>query len=88
MSGYAATVREFRMVDDQCNKVESISFNNDSWDQSAFMQDQCREICTHKWIESQKAGCDLGSQAVKDWIAKHAKAFREYAIQSGKYTKK
>ena len=91
MVGYAVTIREFRIVDDHdqcCNNIEPISFSNESWNQSAFMQDQCQEICIHKWIESQKAGQDLGPQAVRDWITKHAKSFREYAVQSGKYAKK
>ena len=35
------------------------------------------EIEVHKWIESEKAGRDLGNEAVKDWIDKHAAEFRE-----------
>lgn len=55
------------------------------WDQTSYMHDQCREICVHKWIESEKAGRDLGTEAVRDWIMKYAKQFREYAEASGKY---
>lgn len=58
------------------------------WDQMAFMADQCNEICIHKWIESEKAGHDLGQDAVRDWINKYAKQFREYAESSGKYIKR
>lgn len=57
------------------------------WDQFTYMQEQCREICIHKWIESEKAGHDLGAEAIKDWITKYARQFREYAEHSGKYIK-
>ena len=30
-----------------------------------------REMDRHKWIESQKAGRDLGEQAVKQWVKDH-----------------
>ena len=42
-----------------------------------FMEDQIEEIQIHKWIESEKAGHDLGSEAVKDFIKNHAAQFRE-----------
>lgn len=29
------------------------------------------EALRHKWIESQKHGCDLGEAALKDWFRKH-----------------
>ena len=72
---------------DCCDQLDKISFHSDMWDQCAFMHDQCIEIAKHKWIESQKNGRDLGSEAVKDWIKKYAQDFREYAIKSGKYFK-
>lgn len=42
-----------------------------------YMNDQIHEIEVHKWIESEKAGYDLGTSAVKDWISNHAKEYRE-----------
>ena len=42
-----------------------------------YMSDQIKEIEIHKWIESEKANRDLGEEAIKDWIMKHAKEFRE-----------
>ncbi|MBI2804253.1 MAG: hypothetical protein HYX68_04620 [Planctomycetes bacterium] len=30
-----------------------------------------REIDRHKWLASQRAGCDLGEVAVKEWITLH-----------------
>lgn len=43
----------------------------------ALMKAEMHEMEVHKWIESEKAGRDLGDEAVKDWIDKHAAAFRE-----------
>jgi hypothetical protein len=35
------------------------------------------EIMKHKWIESQKAGHDIGfEQALTDWIVKHRSKWR------------
>lgn len=55
------------------------------WDQAAYMRDQCCEIARHKWIESERAGMDLGDQAVRDWIARYAPTFRKAAEASGRY---
>lgn len=38
---------------------------------------QLQEIERHKWIESEKAGRDLGEEAAMDWIHRYAAAFRE-----------
>ena len=36
------------------------------------------EILCHKWIESEKAGYDIGfERALVDWILKHRAAWRE-----------
>lgn len=43
---------------------------------------QIREINRHKWIESQKAGYDLGDRAVYDWVEKHAAAFRRHVLEN------
>lgn len=47
-----------------------------------YMDHQRHEINRHKWIESEKAGRDLGSEAVLDWIRKYASVFRENWSQS------
>lgn len=39
---------------------------------------QIEKILRHKWLISEKHGRDLGEEAVKDWIDKHASDFREY----------
>ena len=36
------------------------------------------EILCHKWLESEKAGYDIGfERALLDWIVKHRSAWRE-----------
>lgn len=40
------------------------------------LADQWKEIEKHKWIESEKAGTDLGDTAAVDWIKKHAAEWR------------
>jgi|GEM_PF-1535582 len=42
------------------------------------------EIQRHKWIESEKAGHDIGSeQALVSWIVKHrSRWFRNYQIEA------
>ena len=42
-----------------------------------FNRLQLQEIDRHKWIESEKAGKDLGVGAVLEWIHQHARQFRE-----------
>lgn len=46
-------------------------------DHKDFMSAQIKEIEVYKWLESEKAHRDLGEDAVKEWIKKYAKEFRE-----------
>lgn len=46
--------------------------------QRAYLAEQRAEIERHKWIESEKAGRDLGREAVLDWITKNAEAWRNW----------
>lgn len=48
---------------------------------SEYIRLELDEIRKHKWIESEKAGQDLGSRAVMDWIDKYAARFRAYVTQ-------
>ena len=50
--------------------IEKIEFQE-------FCRCQVEEIKRHKWIESEKAGHDLGRAAVDDWVKKYAKTYRE-----------
>lgn len=47
-----------------------------------FITLQIQEIDRHKWIESQKAGYDLGDRAVFDWVEKHAESFRRHMVET------
>ena len=42
-------------------------------------QAEREEILKHKWIESEKAGHDIGfEQALTDWIVKHRSKWRKW----------
>jgi hypothetical protein len=46
------------------------------------------EILKHKWIESEKAGTDIGfEKALLDWILKHRSNWREKRIREAKTDK-
>ena len=41
-------------------------------------QAEREEILKHKWIESEKAGCDIGfERALTDWIINHRSKWRK-----------
>ena len=43
------------------------------------------EILKHKWIESEKAGSDIGfEKALLDWIVKHRSNWRDKRIKEAK----
>jgi hypothetical protein len=42
-----------------------------------YLKLQALEIERHKWIESEKAGKDLGMDAAIDWILKYADTFSD-----------
>lgn len=46
-------------------------------DVERYLELQNREIERYKWIESEKAGRDLGSKAIIDWILKYADQFSD-----------
>jgi hypothetical protein len=47
-------------------------------------QAEREEILKHKWIESEKAGRDIGfEQALTDWIIKHRASWRKTRQTSG-----
>lgn len=46
------------------------------------------EILKHKWIESEKAGTDIGfEKALLDWIVKHRSNWREKRIKEARAEK-
>lgn len=42
-----------------------------------FLCDQVEEMKRHAWIESEKAGHDVGKEAMRDWVNKYADTYRE-----------
>jgi hypothetical protein len=43
------------------------------------------EILKHKWIESEKAGTDIGfEKALLDWIVKHRSNWRQKRLREGR----
>jgi hypothetical protein len=45
-----------------------------------FIQRQIEEIKRHKWIESEKAGYDLGEVAVVQWVEQYAEPFHRHLV--------
>ncbi len=46
------------------------------------------EILKHKWIESEKAGKDIGfERALLDWIVKHRSHWRDKRVKEGRTEK-
>jgi hypothetical protein len=43
------------------------------------------EVLKHKWIESEKAGADIGfEKALLDWIVKHRSSWRERRMREAR----
>ena len=49
--------------------------------QEIMMSLQREEIMRHKWIESEKADCDVGKEVYAQWINQHAAEWREWYQQ-------
>jgi hypothetical protein len=43
----------------------------------SFNELQMLEMDKHKWIESEKRGCDVGVDGHLEWISKYASKFRK-----------
>lgn len=52
------------------------NFNQDKNRQ--FLADQGVEIKKHRWVESEKAGYDVGVEAELEWIKKFAGDYRKW----------
>ena len=49
-----------------------------------FMAER-EEILKHKWIESEKAGSDIGfEKALLDWIVRHRSNWRQKRLKEGR----
>ncbi len=75
------------MIDDRFNMKNSADVTASLEPQSRFVQNSVlykeflaerEEILKHKWIESEKAGSDIGfEKALLDWIVKHRSSWRD-----------
>jgi len=64
------------MLESSDGSVEPDSFFQDSALYQEFLAER-EEILRHKWIESEKAGIDIGfEKALLDWKVNHAAAWR------------
>jgi len=57
--------------------MTQLRYSDIEMDLKEYLELQRREIDRHKWIESEKAGRDLGTDAVIDWILKYADIFSD-----------
>ena len=68
-------------VTDNSSTVESLEFYQE------FLVEKA-EILRHKWIESEKAGADIGfEKALLDWIVKHRSSWRERRMRENRPSK-
>jgi hypothetical protein len=62
------------------SKPSSADNNREFVKQSSLYQEflaEREEILKHKWIESERLGCDIGfERALLDWIRKHRDSWR------------
>lgn len=42
-----------------------------------YLENQLHDMLVFKWIESQKAGRDLGEESIRDWIKQYAQKYRD-----------
>ena len=64
-------------MSDQTKKLSDSDLLKNSSLYREFMAER-EEILKHKWIESEKAGCDIGfERALMDWIVRHRTNWRK-----------
>lgn len=47
-----------------------------------FREKMADEINKHRWLESEKAGRDLGRKAEYEWLMKYEVGFRRYWLEN------
>jgi hypothetical protein len=71
-----------------CEEKKEVSVNEDRLKHSKLYQEflaEREEILKHKWIESEKAGHDVGFEwALTDWIIKHRAKWKKWREQQRK----
>jgi hypothetical protein len=64
-------------VDMPSSEADQAQFVRESALYKEFLAERA-EILKHKWIESEKAGKDIGfERALLDWVVKHRSSWRE-----------
>ena len=70
-----------------CSEEDQAQFVKDSALYKEFLAERA-EILKHKWIESEKAGKDIGfERALLDWIVKHRSNWRERRLKEARIVK-
>ncbi len=65
-------------------EVEQSQFVKNSVLYKEFLAER-EEVLKHKWIESEKAGKDIGfEKALLDWIVKHRSSWREKRMKEAR----
>ena len=68
----------------EVNTDEASQFVQNSVLYKEFLAER-EEILKHKWIESEKAGTDIGfERALLDWIVKHRSNWRQKRLKEGR----
>jgi hypothetical protein len=68
----------------EVNTDEASQFVQNSVLYKEFLAER-EEILKHKWIESEKAGTDIGfERALLDWIVKHRSNWRQKRSKEGR----
>ena len=69
------------MKESESGEAEGAQFLKNSVLYKEFLAER-EEILKHKWIESEKAGSDIGfEKALLDWIVKHRSSWRERRVR-------
>lgn len=69
---------ELLVFGDMCyydTKLKKIVYKTAEYALSAYLMLQHVEMDKHKWIESEKAGKDVGDFGKADWVIKYAKTW-------------
>jgi hypothetical protein len=69
------------MKESDFEEAEGAQFLKNSVLYKEFLAER-EEVLKHKWIESEKAGSDIGfEKALLDWIVKHRSSWRERRVR-------
>ena len=80
---YAASGEELnpKLIKMELFKIQDSKISSTLVERSTLYQEflkERKEILKHKWLESEKAGVDIGFEAaLLDWIRKHRKQWKE-----------